>query len=171
MHKFEDLIRSFQGNQSVSEKASIIVTLEDLDDSRVLPFFLQTLRDKSEYDVVRIEILKILRLRIFSDHQQQNTAAEVITDILSADSDNLVRQFAAIATSNFMDVSGVESLVETIVTNSSEERDVRWNLFGALERAGPDGRRSSIVERLCEDLQFRQAAQRVLRKWSGKGHH
>ncbi|MBT8225836.1 MAG: hypothetical protein KJO75_10105, partial [Dactylosporangium sp.] len=79
-------------------KVDVVVELEDhLDDPRVLAFFLSVVADPGEYDLARIECIKILRLWPPSTATDRQRAGQVIAAVLCADDDYLVRQYAAMA--------------------------------------------------------------------------
>ena len=56
------------------EKIDVIIELEDLKSEKVIPFFLNVLLNEEEYDLARIEILKILKLRDSQDPQEHSPA-------------------------------------------------------------------------------------------------
>ena len=63
----EKLISQFKAENKIkldnpdsSIKVEIIIQLEQMMDEKILSFFIQVLQDEKEYDLARIEILKIL---------------------------------------------------------------------------------------------------------------
>ena len=64
LFKSEDT--SSLANIASSRKPQIIIELEDIDDERILPFFLEVLLNEREYDLARIETLQVLEVRNLS---------------------------------------------------------------------------------------------------------
>jgi hypothetical protein len=86
---------------------------------------LEALSDAREYDLARIEILKVLELRRRSDSSEDELIGQSIRRILADDPDDDVRTYAAMAASNYMDVEGVLDEVERTLFNESEETNIR----------------------------------------------
>ena len=66
----ESLINEFRtentslfSNPDMSNKVSLIRRLAYFDDPRIMPFFLQVVADRNEYDLARIEVLRLLEIR------------------------------------------------------------------------------------------------------------
>src|ERR1051326_210235 len=91
-------------NEDLSRKVAIIRQLEQVSDARVLPFFLRILENKQEYDLARIEVLKILELKEHNNQVEHEQIGKLIQHVLDVDTDDDVRNYAAIAISNYMDV-------------------------------------------------------------------
>jgi hypothetical protein len=148
-----------------SVKDKIIRKLERSDDPRVLPFMLSVLSDEKEYDLARIEVLKVFEIRRRGEPSEDQSIGRAVRQILAADPDDDVRTYAAMAASNYMDVEGVLDEVEKIIFDEGEEINIRWNAFTAVYKMGPHGRGVEIMTRAARVNEFRKAALRILKEW------
>ncbi|MDT5157424.1 MAG: hypothetical protein QOH51_1781 [Acidobacteriota bacterium] len=152
-------------NPDSSVKDKIIRRLESSDDPRVLPFMLEALSDACEYDLARIEILKVLELRRRGDSSEDELIGQSIRRILADDPDDDVRTYAAMAASNYMDVEGVLDEVERTLFNEGEETNIRWNAFTAVKEMGPNSRSIEIMSKAAQVDEFKNSALRILKEW------
>lgn len=147
------------------EKIDVIIELEDLKSEKVIPFFLNVLLNEEEYDLARIEILKILKLRDSQDPQEHNRIGRAILQVLTKSSDLLVRNYAAMALSKYLDVEGANAEAGNLLLNSQTNIDLRHNLLSAFERFGPTEPGREVLLKLLQDEDLRQSAARVLGEW------
>lgn len=166
--RFEDEDTDSLPEIDTSKKVDIVRRLENLTDERVLPFFMRVLASQQEYDLARIEILRILEVRRARDAHEGELIGKLIQRMLSSDPDDDVRNYAAMAISSYMDVKGSLEVVEGIIFNVEEEINLRWNAFTAVERMGPTREGELMLHRLLKDDQFKGSAQRVLSQWDSK---
>src|SRR4051812_6137420 len=99
MDRVEELIRRYsEAKESESgnfpEKIEVVEALEDLPAEQVLDFFLKTVASPSEYDLARIEILKILKAHA-GEYPDRARIAQPLAAILRKDPDTQVRTYAA----------------------------------------------------------------------------
>src|ERR1051326_2772851 len=78
-----------------SKKPGLVLALEDyIEDKRVRDFFFSVALNEQEYDLARIEVLKILEVKDFSNPEVCEKAADVIRSVLSKSEDEGVRNYA-----------------------------------------------------------------------------
>jgi hypothetical protein len=153
-----------------SKKVGIINRLEEIleetGDERVLPFFLEVLADAREYDLARIEVLEILKLKDRGDMMTDQEIGRLIKNILVADQDDDVRSYAAMAASKYVDVEGILEELEKIIFDEDEDINIRWNAFASIEEMGPTEESKRIMEKALRVEEFKAYAQRVLDRWN-----
>ena len=148
------------------EKVKIIRTLEGARDPRVLSFFLRVLSDGDEFDLARIEILKILRLRECSGDAERVEIGEAIAGVLVGEEDVLVKQYAAMALE--WNYAGVESVLEAVtrtLLNEEEDTGVRANALSVVESAGPTPETVGLLKGLMNDRDIGKYVLTTLAKW------
>ena len=167
--RIDQLISAFRReprDTESSEKLEILSELEASNEGRVTAFLLALAADEAQYDLVRIEALKILQLRDIPDPGRR-AAADAIADLLRESEDPGVRNYAAMALSNFLDFEGPLSAIAGSILDPSEDPDVRHNAFFAIERFGPTRRSLDLLKKIVDDSELGAGATRVLKKWSG----
>jgi hypothetical protein len=149
-----------------SRKPDIILALEDFaDDARVVEFLLSVASDESEYDLARIEVLKLFEVKDFGDPVVRTRIGRAIARVLSTTRDDDVRNYAAMAAGSYLDAEGVFEEVERILHDDGADGDLRWNAFAAMKTGGPSARSISSLQRLLEDQDFKQSASQILSRW------
>lgn len=156
-----------RGEES-AEKIEILRELEDLAEAEVTRFLVSIAGDPNEYDLARIEAMKILELRRFGPDDDREPVARGIQRVLADDEDDQVRAYAARALANFAAVPGVLAAVGARVLDEDEDADVRHNAFFALERSCPTEEAIDLVTKCLADEQFKEGAERVLLSWSSR---
>src|SRR5215470_18096753 len=104
-------------------------------DARVIPSFLDVLVDKNEYDLARIEILRIIKLHASNESEYQLIGQALMT-VLAEDPDDLVRNYSAQAISSYMGTVGAVELVRAVALDPSTDTNLRFSAFRAIERMG-----------------------------------
>ncbi len=129
MDEVETALMAFDSSET--DKSSLVELLADSLDERVVALFLKTLLDKTEKDLVRVEVLKSLPFRKDSPINRVRFG-EATMQILQGD-DDLVRQYAAKTMRCFIACDGAIELLERIIRNESDDIDVRHNALSAIE--------------------------------------
>src|SRR5262245_33904674 len=147
------------------ERIEMLRELEQAPQSTVTQFLARVAADPGEYDLARIEALKILESRPIDSMDTRSQVARELRRVLDGDEDDEVRAYAARAMANFIDAPGARASMGRYVLDTEEDEDVRHNAFFALERGGPSPESEPILDRCRSDPAFSQAAERVLRQW------
>jgi hypothetical protein len=149
------------------EKCQILQELEGhLDDPEVLDFFLNLIGDSSEYDLARIDALKILELWEAPDAQTRHRIGLRLGEVLKSEEDVLVQQWAGIAAGSYADIPDVFSVVSAVLTDRVADLDVRHNCLAAVRRLGDSEVAVNLLRSLERDPQFGDHVRRVLREMS-----
>ncbi|MEW6127921.1 MAG: hypothetical protein AB1757_12855 [Acidobacteriota bacterium] len=155
-------------NGECDEKIDLILELEELEDPRIMPFFLEVIGNENEYDLARIEVLKILKLRDRRSPEEHERIGKAILEVLAKSKDADVRNYAAMALAKYLDVEGANTEAGNLLLNSKTQIDLRHNLFFAFERFGETDDGREVMLKLLQDEEFRQSAARVLGDWGKK---
>ncbi|HEV2765512.1 MAG TPA: hypothetical protein VGV38_21190 [Pyrinomonadaceae bacterium] len=165
MDEVGSLIERFEA-ETASRKVSVLRELEErAGDERVWPFLMKVAADEAEYDLARIEALKIMGLKEGEDEEVDRQIGQVIQRILAADPDDDVRNYAATAASRYVEVGGVLEELEKIVLDPDEDVDIRWSAFASVEEMGPTNQSKKIMNKALRDEVFKDYTERVLKTW------
>lgn len=146
-----------------ADRIAIIKQLEESKDERVVILFDSILQNRSEDDLVRIEILKGLFLR--RDILESRVRfAGTIRSILSSEDEDLVRQFAAKAMRSYIDLDGAVDLLERLVKSENEDIAVRYSALAAIEANSSLASCQDALRRLIYIPELGRSAQRTLQK-------
>jgi hypothetical protein len=147
-------------------KSEIIAALEGhLADERTLAFFLEVIGDLNEYDLARIDALKILELWQASDTEASNRVGLVVANVLVSEEDVLVQQWAAIAAGSLMTVPEVFAAVSGLLADQAADLDVRHNCLAAVQQMGNTDECIRLL-RSIDDRDLKPAVNRILNEWS-----
>jgi hypothetical protein len=162
MDEIETALVAFDSSET--DKIAVIESLADSLDERVVARFLKTLLDKTEEELVRVEVLKSLPFRKDSPVNRIRFG-EATMQILQGD-DDLVRQYAAKTMRRFIACDGAIELLERIIRNESDDIDVRHNALSAIEaNASSQNCRETLV-RLLQIPVLGKSAERTLQRIS-----
>ncbi len=146
-------------------RSTIIETLSESSDPRVISLFLEIVRNPKEADYVRVEVLKGISFRDDSVETKQRFC-EVLCDILDhSEEDELVRQYAALAMRCFVEFEGVLGLLEEVVRDPDEEISVRHNALSAIERNAEMADCQASLKRLVSVPVLGNSAARTLERF------
>jgi HEAT repeat protein len=148
------------------EKIEIVRQLEDIDEPEATHFLSAIAADAAEYDLARIEAIKILELRSFAEVDDRAAVGRALLRVLEDDEDDQVRAYAARALANFTAIPGVLASVGALVQDHDEDEDVRHNAFFAIERSSPTEEAIDLLTNLLTSDDFKEGAARVLAKWN-----
>jgi HEAT repeat protein len=130
MDRVDELISDFRnaletGRESAG-KIDALSALARLDDPRVTRFLIDVAGDPDEYDLARIEALKVLELAEV-DPGDREAVVRMLGRVLDQDEDDDVRSYAARALAGFTEVPGVLDVAASRVLDPDEDEDVRRN--------------------------------------------
>ena len=138
---------------------------EQTADPQVTAFLTAVAGNPGEYDLARIECMKILRLWPPPAPAARRDAGRAIAAALRED-DELVRQYAAMSLGPYLDDPLVlEALTDTVLHD--DDLDVRHSALAAIAEAGPADRHADLLRRLAGDPELGRAAGRTLERWAG----
>ena len=149
-----------------SQKPGIVLALEDhVEDNRVSDFLFAITLDEQEFDLARIEALKILEVTEFRNLTTRDNAAEVICKVLHGSRDDDVKNYAAMAAAKYLDSGKVFQQIERILLDTKQPTDLRWNAFATIKLNGISGKSVALLKKMLSDDEFRESAERVLSEW------
>ncbi len=153
------------GDAGGDDKFKLITDLEDhTSDPRVVALYLSVIADPAEYDLARIEAIKILCLWPPDDAADRQRVGRTIAQTLWPDEDYLVRQYAAMSLGPYAEDDEVfEALTNVLIQD--DDIDVRHNALSSVEDSGPDDRTTALLRRLTDDPELGSAATRTLDDW------
>ena len=147
-------------------KLDVLIDLERIRDSRVVPFLLQVLMDPDESEDVRIHVVKQLRsgsgVLVPADRP---AVAKAIGDVLADTSTKDLRLQAALALGDFTQIDGVLSSLSAVSLAADESIDLRYAAFTCIERAGPTPECIAALRLIARDETLGAAARSVLSAW------
>ena len=146
-------------------KIDALGVLEERDDPRVLPFFLEVLSDPRGLDLSRVEVCEILQAREGDPAAARAKIAAALAHVLLDDEDDDVRNYSANALANYMNEKGAREAIEAVLLDAGENRNVRQNALFAIERAGPSSDNKMLLQQLEFDPQLSRTAKRILSEW------
>jgi hypothetical protein len=149
-----------------SIKPNIIEALEDhAADPRALDFLLHVAADRQEFDLARIEALKVRELREARNDEERSRIALVLREVLVDDPDDDVRQYAAMAAASYMSEGRLAEAVVARAFDEGEDINLRWNTFAAIKQLGPTPQGIEVLRRASETPEFGTSALLILQKW------
>jgi hypothetical protein len=147
------------------EKCEIVQGLEEqLSQPEALSFYLDLIADPDEYDMARLEALKILQLWEPPSDRVRTRVGRRLAKVLPEESDVLVQQWAAIAAENFVSVPEVFAAVSALLADRETDLDVRHNCLAAVQRFGRSEQVRSVLEPLTTDPKLGVRAERILKE-------
>jgi len=152
-------------NIDSSGKPEIVTELEDTDDERILPFFLEVLLNELEYDLARIETLQVLRLRNCSDQEEYDQIGQAIKQVLVNSTDQDIRNYAAMAIASYIETEGAFDVIEGILLDEKEDINLRYNAFGVIEDMRLSDRSIEVLKKLTQDPELNKPSLRLLNEW------
>lgn len=155
MRTFEEQITRFYSikpdeQNEEHEKINVILDLEDLTDARVLPFFLNRVVDINEYDLARIEIIKIFAVRENQTNEFE-LIANAIQRILQQEDDSLVKQWAAQESSRYIENNSLFKALLRVVVDDDEYVGVRHNALCVIQEKGKNADSIKALESVIDD--------------------
>lgn len=145
------------------EKVEYIKELEWEDVNSKWDLYNAILLDEEDYDLARIEVLKILGLYDIPVSYKDSIASSLYT-VLITSFDEEVIEYAVMTTVNFMTYSFIKDYVKDIVVDKTQEINNRYSAFDSLVRSLEINEKIEILEKLLSDEEMKVSAERVLKE-------
>ncbi|KAA2222663.1 hypothetical protein [Chryseobacterium sediminis] len=123
------------------------------------------IQDEEDYDLARIEALKILEIAEIQGHIKDKIMKTLI-GVIESTEDYDVRNYATSAIVNFVEYSQIRIVARNLVLNIDEDIDIRYNAFDVIKKISDIDERNEVLKRLLDDTDFQKSAQRVLTEGS-----
>ena len=151
-------------NSSDSRKLEILQEIEFEDYPEKWELVKRVIADKAEYDLARLEALKILEIAALPN-EEIVLICELLVSIINTDEDYDVKNYAVIAAKNFVNDSGpLKTLIIKIVLDPEEDIDIRHNAYDAVQAFFDLPGRKAVLEKLTTDKDFSRIASMDLRE-------
>lgn len=159
MITLQQLITNYQATSNDDEKAELIETDFDvLVDNAKWDFLLPLLADKETYDLVKVNIYKIIEVADFTGISSSEIKNRVLI-ALKAEEDEMVRQYGFMAlTWSFSSFTDVIDYCMLTVENAQEDEDVRHCAFSVLTKSTNYNCIATLRDRLMQVEDFAKYA-------------
>lgn len=136
MTELEQLVYQYQSASDDEDKADIIsAEFEFLEDHRKWEFLLPLLKDAQVYDLIKVNIYKIIEVADFNSLDLTIIKDDILAS-LKAEQDELVREYGFIAlTWNFSKFPDVIDFCMETLANEQEEENVRHCAFSVITKS------------------------------------
>jgi hypothetical protein len=123
--------------------------------------------DPNEYDLARVQALKILEIANVLAEEQESFGALLAT-VIATDQDYDVRNYAVMASKNFINDNNIlKELIVAVVADPNEDIDIRHNALSAVMALWDLPRRRAVLESLLADEELGKHAARLLAEHHG----
>jgi hypothetical protein len=143
------------------DKVEFIKKLELEEQADKWNLFNSIIIDENDFDLSRIEVLKILCIS-----QVPNDIKEIISDsiisVITSTKDYDIKNYATSAMENFTEFPKIRYLVRNIIFDITEDVDIRYNAFSAMQKIPDIKERIQILKNLLQDSVFHKSSQRIL---------
>lgn len=149
MTKLNQLIDNYQSEVDEDEKAEIILTdFQFLNDHTKWNFLLDLIEQSETYDLVKVNIYKIIEVADFSDLNRIAIKNRIL-EALKIETDEMIRQYGFMSLSwCFSSFSDVIDFSINAMENINEDIDVRHAAFGVLTKSKDFIKIETLRERL-----------------------
>lgn len=152
-------IKEFFLSKDDDDKVELINSLNFDDYEDKWDLILEVIEDKNEYDLVRIEALKVIEI-IDVPEIILNKLCKLIFKLLKNEEDYDVRNYAFIASRNLInDSEEIKNLISEIVL-SKEDIDIRHNAYSAVLRINNELDKNNILKLFLDDSDFSSFAKK-----------
>jgi hypothetical protein len=143
-------------------KTTALQALEEfLPDDRVLDFFLGVIADPTEYDMARIQLLKLFEVN--PANAARNRIGECVAAALTLDEDWVVRCWLGRAVSYYNDIPAARDAAVSCLLDSDEDNDVQHNCLFRLGQQRDNPEVAQVLNQLAAgDGHLASAARREL---------
>lgn len=139
------------------EKVEFLVKLEFSNEPDKWELIRDIIADRNEYDLARIEALKILEISDIPKSYKDKIAHSLL-NILISEPDYDVRNYAACASINFMEYPDIEQLCIERLLDPSEDIDIRYCFFSSILKLADEDKICNILTKLLPDVEFSKNA-------------
>lgn len=141
------------------DKVELINSLNFDDYEDKWDLILEVIEDKNEYDLVRIEALKVIEI-IDVPEIILNKLCKLIFKLLKNEEDYDVRNYAFIASRNLInDSEEIKNLISEIVL-SKEDIDIRHNAYSAVLSINDEVDKNNVLKLFLDNSDFSSFAKK-----------
>lgn len=149
-------------NSSDDQKVEILQDIEFEEIPEKWELLRMVIANKEEYDLARVEALKILEIAGVPEEDLQ-TFCDLLVTVIKTDEDYDVKNYAVMASKNFInDSDKLKDLIIKTVSNPKEDIDIRHNAYNAIRALYDVPGRKVILEKLTADKEMGKFASKDL---------
>lgn len=154
-------------NSSDDGKCKLLQDIEFEEVPQMWELIRSVVANKDEYDLARIQALKILELAALPE-EELAAFGELLASVIATDEDYDVRNYAVMASTNFVNANDeLKELVIKLVADPNEDIDIRHNALRAVMAFFDLPRRQAVLEGLLADKALGPHAARNLKEYHG----
>ena len=145
-------------------KIDAVLAIEaQVSDPRAMAFLVTVATDQSEYDLARIEAVKILGLSQPTPSQALGHG-EALGAALLGEADSLVAEYLAMNLGPFLIAPTATEAVASCL-HPERNKNIRHNALFSIERAGPIAHLLPLLVKAAIDPELSAGAKRILASW------
>jgi hypothetical protein len=142
------------------EKVELINSLNFDDDDDKWDLILEVIQDENEYDLARIEALKIIEIADIPKVVVEELC-DIVINLLKNENDYDVKNYAFIASRNLINDSiEIKNYINKIILSKEEDIDIRHNAYSAILKITNQTEKSKILNSLLIDEVFSKFAKK-----------
>ncbi len=170
MSHLEDLFQQYRDaeldeNGENDDRIDILSDLENhLPSSRILRFLAGVISDREDFDMARIEAMRIASLAEIEKPGDRVQLADALESAL-ADPHELIQRWAGNYAVSFIDVETVFDACAQMLLDRGADLDARHNCLFAIQTIGPTEQVTGILQDLVTDEPFELHAKELLWEW------
>ena len=124
------------------------------------------INDQEDYDLARIEALKILEIASIPK-KNKDLIADSICNLIKNEVDYDVKNYAGVASANFFEYSCIQEVCQEKLLDNKEDIDLRYNYLDTLLKIPDKDKVRKVLEKLKEDSDLAKTARRNLKLLEG----
>lgn len=128
-------------------KVEFLTQLEFQDNEEKWNLLSQIILDSKEYDLARIEALKILEVASIPT-KYKDTLARCICSLIKNEKDYDIKNYAGIAAVNFIEYSCIQNICIQGLLDCSEDIDLRYNYLTVLLKMNDKKKVRDVLEKM-----------------------
>jgi hypothetical protein len=164
----DGLIQAFRAVKPVHDsisKLDVLMDFERLDDPRSFSFLIGVLRDPTEPEDVRFEVLTRLSDAGLAIRRRRRVGRAIRQLLLRETRSTRLRLQAAMAAAKFTDADGMVDALRTVLLDVDAPCELRYYAFTSLHAAGPRAETFELLNQLRTDESLGRCAQGLLVEW------
>jgi hypothetical protein len=157
-------IKKIYKSKNDDEKVELINSLnfDDYDDKWDL--ILEVVQDENEYDLARIEALKVIEIANIPEIVVEKLC-DIVINLLKSENDYDVKNYAFIASKNLINNSiEIKNYISEIILSKEEDIDIKHNAYSAILKIINQIDKTEILNSLLDDKVFSKYAEKDLNK-------
>lgn len=145
------------------EKVNYIFEIEPVYEKEILNFLFQVSKDNKEYDLARIEAIKVLGLMATTcESDIQSHIANLLISLANSDKDDDIRIYSLQSLSLLNNLKYIPESIKDLILNTHEYELIRESAYSVVTSQKDNSDSICILKALCSDDLFKVSAHRDL---------